>query len=129
MRETVNKLRAQGKKVGLVKARSFRPFPDEEIAEALKNVKSFAVMDKDDSFIHNAFEDVGATMFGAETAYKVMKKRGKIDETWKLITFGGDGGTYDIGFQALSGAMERDSDMVYMCYGNKRHTCTPARRF
>ncbi len=68
-------------------------------------------------------------MFGAETAYKIMKKRGKIDETWKLITFGGDDGTYDIGFQTLSGAMERDSDMVYMCYGNKAHTYTPARRF
>ena len=49
-KETVNQLRAQGKKVGLVKVRSFRPFPAEEIVEALKNVKAFAVMDKDDSF-------------------------------------------------------------------------------
>ena len=46
----INELRAQGKKVGLIKIRSFRPFPAEDIAEALKNVKSFAVMDKDDSF-------------------------------------------------------------------------------
>ena len=46
----INELRAQGKKVGLIKIRSFRPFPAEEIAEALKGVKAFAAMDKDDSF-------------------------------------------------------------------------------
>ena len=46
----VNELRAQGKKVGLIKVRSFRPFPAEDIAQALKNVKAFAAMDKDDSF-------------------------------------------------------------------------------
>ena len=49
-KDAVDTLRAQGKKVGLIKIRSFRPFPAEDIAEALKNVKSFAVMDKDDSF-------------------------------------------------------------------------------
>ena len=36
--------------MGLIKIRSFRPFPAEDIAEALKNVKAFAAMDKDDSF-------------------------------------------------------------------------------
>lgn len=49
-KEAVKQLRAQGKKVGLIKIRSIRPFPAEEIAQALKNVKSFAVMDKADSF-------------------------------------------------------------------------------
>ncbi len=49
-KETITELRKQGKKVGLIKIRSFRPFPAAEIAEALKNVKSFAAMDKDDSF-------------------------------------------------------------------------------
>ena len=48
--EAINELRAQGKKVGQIKVRSFRPFPSEDICEALKNVKAFAVMDKDDSF-------------------------------------------------------------------------------
>ena len=43
-------MEAAGKKVGLIKIRSFRPFPSQEIAEALKNVKAFAAMDKDDSF-------------------------------------------------------------------------------
>lgn len=49
-KEAVNELRKVGKKVGLIKIRSFRPFPAAEIAEALKNVKAFACMDKDDSF-------------------------------------------------------------------------------
>lgn len=46
----VDALRESGRRVGIVKIRSFRPFPSEEIAAALKGVKSFAVMDKDDSF-------------------------------------------------------------------------------
>lgn len=49
-KEAVNRLRAEGKKVGLIKIRSFRPFPAEDIAAALRNVKAFAVMDKADSF-------------------------------------------------------------------------------
>lgn len=49
-KEAVKRLRANGRKVGLIKIRSFRPFPTEDIAEALKNVKSFAAMDKSDSF-------------------------------------------------------------------------------
>ena len=49
-KQAVNELREQGKKVGLVKIRSFRPFPAEDIAAALKNVKAFAAMDKSDSF-------------------------------------------------------------------------------
>lgn len=49
-KEAIHRLRAQSKKVGLIKIRSFRPFPAEEIADALKNVKAFAAMDKDDSF-------------------------------------------------------------------------------
>ena len=68
----------------------------------------------EDSYIHNAFENAGATLSGVETAYKALKKRGRLpeDATFKFITFGGDGGTYDIGFQSLSGAMERNHDMV-----------------
>lgn len=81
-----------------------------------------------DSFIHNAFENAGATISGVETAYNAMKKRGKIDETWKFIAFGGDGGTYDIGFQSLSGAMERGHDMVYVCYDNEAYMNTGIQR-
>ena len=84
----------------------------------------------EDSYIHNAFENAGATLSGVETAYKALKKRGKLpkDETFKFITFGGDGGTYDIGFQSLSGAMERGHDMVYVCYDNGAYMNTGIQR-
>lgn len=83
-----------------------------------------------DSFIHNAFENAGSTLAGVEAAYKVMKKKGKIpeNEEYKFIAFGGDGGTYDIGIQALSGAMERGHDMVYVCYDNGAYMNTGIQR-
>ena len=82
----------------------------------------------EDSYIHNAFENAGATLGGVETAYKALKKKGKIKEDYKFITFGGDGGTYDIGFQSLSGAMERGHDMVYVCYNNGAYMNTGIQR-
>lgn len=81
-----------------------------------------------DSFIHTAFENAGATVSGAEAAYVAMKRKGKIDETYKFIAFGGDGGTYDIGLQSLSGAMERGHDMVYVCYDNEAYMNTGIQR-
>lgn len=81
-----------------------------------------------DSFIHSAFENAGATVSGAEAAYTAMKRQGKIDETHKFIAFGGDGGTYDIGLQSLSGAMERGHDMVYVCYDNGAYMNTGIQR-
>ena len=51
-----------------------------------------------DSFIHSAFENAAATCSGTEAAYRALKRRGKVKENFKFITFGGDGGTYDIGF-------------------------------
>ncbi len=82
----------------------------------------------EDSYIHNAFENAGATLSGVETAYKALKKRGRLDKTYKFITFGGDGGTYDIGLQSLSGAMERGHDMVYVCYDNGAYMNTGIQR-
>ena len=82
----------------------------------------------EDSYIHNAFENAGATLSGVETAYHALKKRGKIGEEYKFITFGGDGGTYDIGLQSLSGAMERGHDMVYVCYDNGAYMITGIQR-
>ena len=81
-----------------------------------------------DSYIHNAFENAAATGGGVEAAYNALKRRGKIDDTFKFITFGGDGGTYDIGFQSLSGAMERGHDMVYVCYDNEAYMNTGIQR-
>lgn len=82
----------------------------------------------EDSYIHNAFENAGATLSGVETAYHVLKKKGKVKENYKFITFGGDGGTYDIGLQSLSGAMERGHDMVYVCYDNGAYMNTGVQR-
>ncbi len=81
-----------------------------------------------DSFVHSAFENAGATVSGAEAAYKALRKRGKVDKPYKFIAFGGDGGTYDIGFQSLSGAMERGHDMVYVCYDNGAYMNTGIQR-
>ena len=81
-----------------------------------------------DSFIHSAFENSAATVSGSEAAYIALKKRGKVEGTYKFIAFGGDGGTYDIGFQSLSGAMERGHDMVYVCYDNGAYMNTGIQR-
>ena len=82
----------------------------------------------EDSFIHNAFENVAATVSGVEAAYRAMRKKGKIEEDYDFIAFGGDGGTYDIGFQSLSGAMERGHDMLYVCYDNGAYMNTGIQR-
>ena len=81
-----------------------------------------------ESYIHSAFENVAATISGAEAAYNVLKRKGKIKDNYKFIAFGGDGGTYDIGFQSLSGAMERGHDMVYVCYDNEAYMNTGLQR-
>ncbi len=83
-----------------------------------------------DSFIHTAFECAAANISGAEAAYKSLKRQGKLDQDGdtKFIAFGGDGGTYDIGLQSLSGAMERGTDMVYVCYDNGAYMNTGIQR-
>ncbi len=79
-------------------------------------------------FLHNAFENSAATCSGAEAAYKALKKKGKQSEHINFVAFGGDGGTYDIGFQSLSGAMERGHDMLYVCYNNEAYMNTGVQR-
>ncbi len=81
------------------------------------------------SYIHNAFENVAATLSGVETAHKALRKRGRVpDEDYDFIAFGGDGGTYDIGLQSLSGAMERGHNMLYVCYDNGAYMNTGIQR-
>lgn len=82
----------------------------------------------EDSFIHNAFENSAATVAGAEAAYLALKRKGKVKNETKFIAFGGDGGTYDIGLQSLSGAMERGHNMVYVCYDNGAYMNTGIQR-
>ena len=82
----------------------------------------------EDSFIHTAFACAGATLSGVESAYEALKKKGKINDDYKVIAFGGEGGTYDIGLQSLSGAMERNHDLVYVCYDNGAYMNTGIQR-
>ncbi|MDP2279049.1 MAG: thiamine pyrophosphate-dependent enzyme [Nitrospirota bacterium] len=79
-------------------------------------------------WMHSAFENSAATAAGIETMYRSLKKQGKIDKEIKFIAFGGDGGTYDIGLQSLSGAMERGHDMLYVCYDNGAYMNTGIQR-
>ena len=79
-------------------------------------------------FMHNAFENAASTISGIETAYRALKKKGKIKKEIKFVAFGGDGGTYDIGLQALSGALERGHNFVYVCYDNEAYMNTGIQR-
>jgi len=79
-------------------------------------------------WIHSAFENAAATITGVETMYRALKKQGKINREIKFIAFGGDGGTYDIGLQSLSGAMERGHDFTYVCYNNGAYMNTGIQR-
>src|SRR3989339_542682 len=80
-------------------------------------------------FLHNAFENSAATCSGVEAAFKALKKKGQAPaEHVNFVAFGGDGGTYDIGFQSLSGAMERGHDMLYVCYNNEAYMNTGIQR-
>ncbi len=79
-------------------------------------------------WVHSAFENAAATIAGIETFYQVQKRKGKIARDIKFIAFGGDGGTYDIGIQALSGALERGHDILYICYNNGAYMNTGIQR-
>lgn len=81
-------------------------------------------------FIHNAFENAAATISGVETAWRALQSRGRLptDKPVKFVVFGGDGGTYDIGLQSLSGALERGHDFVYVCYDNEAYMNTGIQR-
>lgn len=80
-------------------------------------------------WLHTAFENAGANAGGIEAALKAMMRKGKIPkEQIDVIAFGGDGGTFDIGIQALSGALERGHDFLYICYDNNAYMNTGIQR-
>lgn len=80
-------------------------------------------------WIHNAFENAASTISGVEAAYKSLVGQGKLeDQSIRFIAFGGDGGTYDIGIQALSGAVERGHQFTYVCYDNGAYMNTGIQR-
>jgi pyruvate/2-oxoacid:ferredoxin oxidoreductase beta subunit len=73
--------------------------------------------------IHSAFETGGAVASGVRAALDV-----KGDTETTVVTWAGDGGTFDIGFQALSGAVERNEDFIYVCYDNEAYMNTGVQR-
>ena len=75
-------------------------------------------------WIHGAFENAAAIASGIDRALKSMGKRKDIN----VLAFGGDGGTFDIGFQALSGAAERGDNFCYICYDNGAYMNTGIQR-
>jgi pyruvate ferredoxin oxidoreductase beta subunit len=80
-------------------------------------------------WMHNAFENAASTISGIEAAYRSLVHQGKMEErNVKFIAFGGDGGTYDIGLQALSGAAERGHQFLYVCYDNGAYMNTGIQR-
>ena len=81
-------------------------------------------------YIHSAFENGGATAAGIDGAIKALRKRNKIPAGKKIqvVVFAGDGGTYDIGLQSLSGALERQHDFLYVCYDNEAYMNTGGQR-
>ncbi|MCM8762483.1 MAG: thiamine pyrophosphate-dependent enzyme [Candidatus Omnitrophica bacterium] len=79
-------------------------------------------------YIHSAFENVAATISGVEAAYRSLKKQEKLSLDAVFVAFGGDGGTYDIGLQSLSGAAERGHRMLYVCYNNEAYMNTGIQR-
>jgi pyruvate ferredoxin oxidoreductase beta subunit len=80
-------------------------------------------------WIHVAFPNSAAVGSGVEAGLKALRRKGKIaDRRVKSVAIGGDGGTMDIGFQALSGAMERCHDMLYVCFDNEAYMNTGIQR-
>jgi len=85
----------------------------------------------DTSWIHIGFENSATAASCAEAMYKARKRKGTLkdpDRSVKFVAFGGDGSTYDIGFQWLSGAVERGHDFTYICLDNEVYANTGGQR-
>ena len=80
-------------------------------------------------WIHTLFENTAAVASGIVGGLEVMKRKGaKADKDTKVIAMAGDGGTSDIGLQALSGALERGHDFLYICFDNEAYMNTGIQR-
>lgn len=75
-------------------------------------------------FIHSLFENCAAVASGVEAGLKYLGKKDSIN----VIAQAGDGGTADIGLQALSGMLERGHDVLYVCYDNEAYMNTGIQR-
>ena len=95
-----------------------------EVVSSIYPYTSWAV-----PWLHTAFETSASNASGIEAALKIMKKKGRIgQEHVDVIAFAGDGGTYDIGIQALSGAVERGHDFLFVLYDNEAYMNTGIQR-
>jgi pyruvate ferredoxin oxidoreductase beta subunit len=80
-------------------------------------------------WLHTAFETAGSNASGIDAALKILKKKGKMkNEQVDIVAFAGDGGTFDIGIQALSGAVERGHDFLFVLYDNEAYMNTGIQR-
>ena len=80
-------------------------------------------------YIHVAFENAAAVGSGVEAALKALRRKGKVADRYvKSVAVAGDGGTCDIGLQALSGAMERGHDLLFVCLDNEAYMNTGIQR-
>jgi pyruvate ferredoxin oxidoreductase beta subunit len=80
-------------------------------------------------WFHVAFENAAAVASGVEAGFKALVRKGKLpDKKTVFLGMGGDGATADIGFQALSGALERGHRMIYVCYDNEAYMNTGIQR-
>ena len=80
-------------------------------------------------WIHTLFENTAAVASGVEAGLKVLVRKGYRPETdVKIVAIAGDGGTSDIGLQALSGALERGHNFTYICFDNEAYMNTGIQR-
>jgi pyruvate ferredoxin oxidoreductase beta subunit len=80
-------------------------------------------------WMHVAFPNAAAVGSGVAAAQEILARRGELPRGKpNLVIMGGDGGTSDIGFQALSGALERGHDFVYLCFDNEAYMNTGVQR-
>ncbi len=80
-------------------------------------------------WIHVAFPNAAAVAAGVEAGLKVLRRKGRIaDRDVQTVAIGGDGGTFDIGIQALSGTMERGHNVLYVCFDNEAYMNTGIQR-
>jgi len=80
-------------------------------------------------WIHTLFENTAAVASGIEAGLKTLKSKGKkSDQDIKVVATAGDGGTSDIGLQALSGALERGHNFLYICWDNEAYMNTGIQR-
>ena len=80
-------------------------------------------------WIHTLFENPAAVASGIEAAYKAMMRKGRtVPSDVKVVALGGDGATSDIGLQAISGALERGHDFLYLCFDNEAYMNTGIQR-